>query len=447
MKHNNLNMAIMGTAAILSLGFHFTGNAAPANGWSQQNGIWNYYENGSLVRNDWKKTNNHWFYLNSNGEMVKNAKIDDKYVNGDGAMVSNEWREIYEDGEENWYYFTQTGTMASDGWKTINNKKYHFDSDGSMDHGWFDDGQYYLGGPDDGAMKTGWAYMEGPTDSEYENEENSYYFGSNGILTKDKIGRKINGYTYAFDENGRMMYGWVDTVNKKMAWEDGASSDIADYQFFKEEQLKNGIDGSRMTGWKRMDPPDHVDSDSDDTPWYYFKDGVPYAASGSSELTIKSINSKKYGFNQSGEMLYGLQTVSSDGTVATGSNAAAPEDTVYYFGNSNDGAMKTGNVTVYDEDDDEKYSYYFSSTGKGYNGIKNDCLYIKGRRMDSDRDSKYQVVSNGEITRLVNTSGKIMKSTSDKGKVYKDNNGDEFTVDRQGEITSELPNGYVVKTH
>lgn len=433
---------------MLSMGMSLTGFAA-TNGWTQENGKWYYYDNGSKVTDEWKKSaKNYWFYLGSDGAMETDALIDNKYVNGDGAMVSNEWRKLEVDGEYSWYYFGQNGTYSSDGWKTINNKKYHFDSDGSMDYGWYDDGVYYLGTEDDGAMKTGWQYVEGPEDSGLEDEPYSFYFGTNGQLVKDKLNRKINGYTYAFDENGRMMYGWVDVTNKVMDGEDNASSDIRDYQYFKSEELKNGIDGSRVTGWKQVDAPENVRTTADDNIWYYFKDGAPYAAEDGKEYVFKSIKSKKYAFNEEGAMLHGFQYLSNESIVATTSNASVDDDTdLYYFGNEGDGAMKTGSMTLYNEDDGEKHTYYFSTNGKGYTGLKSDALYYKGKRLDADKDRKYQVVSVGDVTRLVNTSGKIQKASSGKTKVFKDSDDNEFTVSSSGEIVSELPGGYDVKTN
>lgn len=103
----------------------------------------------------------------------------------DGAMVSEEWVKIPNEraGEENepdnhWYYFQKNGKAyrrpdsASSGSlkaKTIDGKKYAFDTEGRMLYGWVDDGErqtdedawtysdYYFGTEDNGAMQQGWA--------------------------------------------------------------------------------------------------------------------------------------------------------------------------------------------------------------------------------------------------------------------------------------------------
>ena len=52
--------------------------------------------------------------------------------------------------------------MEKDTWKTIENFRYSFDSDGKMRTGWhYEDGEvYYLGDPDEGFARTGWQFLE-----------------------------------------------------------------------------------------------------------------------------------------------------------------------------------------------------------------------------------------------------------------------------------------------
>ena len=69
---------------------------------------------------------------------------------------------------------------------------------------------------------------------------------------------------------------------------------------------------------------------------FYFKKGAPHYASQGLELF--TIDSKKYAFNERGEMQTGLQQVN------TGENETAN----FYFGE--DGVMKTGKQVIYDEE-------------------------------------------------------------------------------------------------
>ena len=72
--------------------------------------------------------------------MATDTVDDTSYVDIYGVRVTNRW--IYtEAGTDNapnseggWYYLDAAGKAVSDGWKTINNKKYYFDSDGTMQY-------------------------------------------------------------------------------------------------------------------------------------------------------------------------------------------------------------------------------------------------------------------------------------------------------------------------
>ena len=140
-----------------------SGTALAAGGWVQTDGNWKYTDSqGNYVTNRWEQSGGKYYYLGSDGNMVTNAWVDDLYyVGADGVMVTNSWLKMNTaaDGKEvGWYYLTSSGKMKTDGWETINGREYAFDSDGRMRHGWYFDDEdiYYLGGEDDGAMKTGW---------------------------------------------------------------------------------------------------------------------------------------------------------------------------------------------------------------------------------------------------------------------------------------------------
>ena len=153
------NWKILTAAAVMSLGI-LTINAYAAEGWSMSNNTWIYLDNnGNRVTGEWRKgADNLWRYLNNSGEMAINCWADGEYyVDANGIMVTNKWiktQPLYDDnGEQEWFYFGNSGKLVKDGWKKIDGKSYLFDSEGVMQTGWTDDGIYYLGS--DGAMKTG----------------------------------------------------------------------------------------------------------------------------------------------------------------------------------------------------------------------------------------------------------------------------------------------------
>ena len=73
----------------------------------------------------------------------------------------------------------------------------------------------------------------------------------------------------------------------------------------------------------------------------------------------------------------------------------------YYFGDGEDGAMKTGKNTI--EIDGDNYNFYFEKSGgkkgQGVTGEKDDKYYQSGKLIKAGSDEKYQVVlrtENGE---------------------------------------------------
>lgn len=490
-------------------------------GWVETDDGWMYYDDdGYYVTNEWKKSGDNWFYLGDDGYVLYDQIIEHEdyiyYANEDGAMVKNQWvqraNEEYDDGEnaavDIWYYFQNNGRayIAGDrgtSFKTINGEKYAFDSDGRMLWGWVNDvsemcnegtdwqtAMYYCGAEDDGARKSGWQFIdveENRENLEKNKDDDSvmyYYFyfrEENGKRVQDTT-RTINGQKYSFDEYGAMDYEWT------MATDSIASLSTATasvYQFFNYEDY-----GNRVSGWIYAIPSENMhkkEYDDEMEHWYY--------ATGGGNLVVgqfKTIDGKRYAFNQYGEMLYGLQALKlndSDPTIIEDSYLIDDESELdaymnretnfsgdsgtfnfdgtllYYFGDdSDDGAMKTGKVKV--EFTGDNYNYYFIKTGD-YKGAAFGSLemvegtyketddgeyvfiddgkyiYREGRRMEADEDLKYEAfdawgvkpdnkddVADGRFY-LVNTSGSIQK----KKENLKDRDGYYYCTDAKGVIT------------
>ena len=222
MKRKGLR--ILAAAAVLTFGC-LTMNAYAAEGWAlSNNNVWTYLDkNGNRVTNEWKKgADNLWRYLNSNGEMAVNSWADnDYYVDSNGIMVSNKWMQLAspysrDNGTTYWFYFGSSGKVTKDSWKKIDGKSYLFDSDGIMQTGWSEDGDYYLSSS--GAMATGWKYLE-PKDEDKdlygpESDDGKYwfYFSASGKKNSPSTSSnggdykvmKIDGKYYCFDEDGRI---------------------------------------------------------------------------------------------------------------------------------------------------------------------------------------------------------------------------------------------------
>ena len=370
MKKQTKLVAVLSTAALLAIGASMTSFAAT--GWAEEDGTWVYYDrDGERATDSWKKSGNNWYYLDSDGEMA----ID----------------QLIEDGD-NYYYVDINGVMASNQWVAIENE----------DAGEDDEPEHY------------W-----------------YYFQANGkALTNgdnDKVSLKtINGKKYAFDDEGKMLYGWVDDASaERLDNTDGDGFKDADYYFGGED------DGAMTTGWLQIDitydeaiNDDYkytaaaFNDDEDQTRWFYFKSNGKMIKSDEGDRTKdKTINGKKYAFDQYGAMVAEWSLDSDDEKEASdnvGHYAASTNQPVAsvseawqgkgnyaqyskawkYFNSVEDGArvskgwFKVVPAEYLNEgkyDDDEDFWYYADGSGNLYAG---EFKTIKGKKYAFRNDGR-----------------------------------------------------------
>lgn len=450
-------LAIAALAAVLTLG---TGavSAWAASGWVQSGSSWTYYDsNGYQVYNEWKKGNDDkWRYLDSDGKMAVNTWVDGDqyYVDSNGIMVTDKWLQVkneyrYDDEPEYvWYYFNSSGKVVMDTWKKISDSWYYFDSNGVMQTGWVDDNMYYCG--DNGVMKTGWQKLYPPDADEYDTDrvtpasdyEDSdgkywYYFASNGKKYMpdsddgDYYQKKINGVYYCFDSEGAMQTGWVNVGTR-----DDDDAPISDFRYY-------GSDGKVKTGWLSLEPPSTIASRyENDVEWFYFtSNGTPRTGPENPSVSdLVKINGLTFLFNEDGNPVYGLRKLYL--------SENSQEYTAYYFGDRATSSVQKGKKKV-EEGDGNVSEYYFSDTGRGFTGVKDGCLYYKGKLQSAQDGEKYAVISipngNSYTNYVVNKYGKVAKSTTVKnsdGVKYKTGSGGQLVqVDGEnvGNETFEEP--------
>ena len=464
MRKQTKLVAVLSTAALLAIGASMTSFAAQ--GWAEEDGTWVYYDrNGDRVTDKWAKSGNNWYYLDSDGEMAIDTLIEDGdnyyYVDINGVMASNQWVAIENEdaGEDDepdnyWYYFQANGKALKNSGdnvslKTINGKKYAFDDEGKMLYGWvasdnaeridntdgdaFKDGVYYFGGADDGAMTVGWLQMdityEEATNDEYkyvapvftddEDQSRWFYFKSNGKKiyadngeeTKEKT---INGKKYAFDQNGAMVAEWsMDETKVATADMPATPGKASTAKYSQAWRYFNSVeDGSRVSkGWFKVVSAEYLNDDkyNDDEDSWHSADGSGNLYAGE----FKTIKGKKYAFRNDGRMIDGLKFINpkdltkvyadddsdhpfdtEDDFIDSALWYAANNYNCYYFGDGNDGAMKTNktNITI----DGDNFNFYFeksgSSKGAGVNGEKDDKYYLGGMLLKAGSDDKYQAI-------------------------------------------------------
>ena len=490
MKKQTKLVAVLSTAALLAIGASMTSFAAT--GWAEEDGTWVYYNrDGERATDSWKKSGNNWYYLDSDGEMAIDQLIEDGdnyyYVDINGVMASNQWVAIENEdaGEDDepehyWYYFQANGKALTNGdndkvsLKTINGKKYAFDDEGKMLYGWVDednaervdnvdgdgfkDGDYYFGSEDDGAMTTGWLQLDitydEATNDDYkytaaafnddEDQTRWFYFKSNGKKIKaegDDIqkGKTINGKKYEFDQYGVMTAEWSLDVKKasdagvRDAYSTQATnSNARTAQYSHLWRYFNSVeDGSRVSkGWFKVVAAEYMNYDKnndDEDAWYYADgNGRIYTAA------FKTIKGKKYAFREDGRMVNGLKFIKQNNAgeiigVVADDNTGHPFDTeddfvknapywnengyyCYYFGDGDDGAMRTNktNITI----DGDSFNFYFEKSGghkgAGKTGEKDKKYYQSGMLLKAGSDEKYQVVKTLDAANDTNDSNEAI---------------------------------------
>lgn len=467
-------LAGLALAVLLTAGVSGTALAA---GWVQENGVWRYKDSqDNYVYNKWEMSGNTYYYLGSDGNMVTNAWVDDLYyVGADGAMVANSWLKMNAAGDGKdvgWYYLTNSGKLKTDGWETINGREYAFDSDGKMRTGWYfdDDDIYYLGGPDDGAMKTGWRCLtydveDRPDDGDVSEQVSAadddsrwFYFQTNGKAVHGDSGEykreTIDGKKYYFDEYGVMASGWIAADDEA---ESGDSTGISRFIYLGGEN-EGQMYQSKWAyvdehPWTSEDEDEIGEGDDDECPdegenaWYYLEnDGTPAylksTANSMSGATTK-VGNDSYFFNAYGVMRTGLIRISTDSKNLVGYFG---DDSPY--GSNPSSYMRTGKQTVYDDAGD-RYTFYFStsgsSKGSGYSGERDDYLYYDGCLMEAEDGEDYEAFIIDGKAYLVNESGRVQTSNKayrcNGDYMYRISGGKLYYADDDGEAEDPVTEG------
>ena len=187
-----------------------------AQGWVQSGSSWYFLNSqGNVVRNAWQ--GNYW--LGADGRMATNSWVDNGryYVGSDGAWVKGaQKQEVKKQGwvqsGSSWYYLTAEGNVVRNAW--IGN--YWLGSDGRMaTSSWVDGGRYYVGS--NGAWVRG-AQKQEEKKQGWVKEGSSWYYFNQGIMV-----RNAWQGNYWLGADGKMATNsWVDNnryyVGSNGAW-------------------------------------------------------------------------------------------------------------------------------------------------------------------------------------------------------------------------------------
>jgi glucan-binding YG repeat protein len=340
MRKQTKLVAVASAAALLAVGASMTSFAAA--GWVEEDGQWFFYDrDGNRVEDTWKKSGDNWYWLDSEEG---------------GAMAIDK---LVEDGEET-YYVDSNGVMVRNTWVKVVNEEQDDESDPA-------EYIYY--------------YMQG-NGKAYKTKTNSTHF------------KTIDGKRYAFDEDGKMLYGWVNAQHERIDSDDWWSDGVY--------YLGEWDDGAMKTGWQKIYVSDNLDDDEEKEFWFNFKSNGQKRAANDAKGDVgnileKSINGKKYGFDYRGVMTYEWTLTTTNNTHV----GAATASSWKYFNSPEDGARVTKGwfkVVAPEEDNDN----VFTSYEEGMTFAFDDA--------DSETERWYYADGDGELY-----AGKIKKI---KGKYY-----------------------------
>ena len=239
-------------------------------GWRQIDGNWYYFESSKGYQQTvtgWQRINGTMHYLNEDGTILTGWYEDEggtRYLNESGAIVVG-WKQL----DDAWYYFESSkGYRVTNCWQRIDGKMYHFDEDGTMQTGWYEDngGIRYL--DDNGNIVTGWRQIDG----EWCFFENQY--GYQQTITG---WQQINGKWYYFYDDGHMATDtWIGDwyVDSNGVWVEGAvptrtaksviTADETDVTNNETENTDDKSDVGTLTLMGADGEPDDTSVESDD---------------------------------------------------------------------------------------------------------------------------------------------------------------------------------------
>ena len=117
------------------------------NGFVQNNGQWQYFENNIAVKNAWRLVDKLWYYLDGSGNLESGwQKINNKWYflndqhDGTFGAAKTGWNKI----NNRWYYMDTENAWCLTGWQEIDGKKYYFD----LENAWMVTGKQTIDGVD-----------------------------------------------------------------------------------------------------------------------------------------------------------------------------------------------------------------------------------------------------------------------------------------------------------
>ncbi len=310
-------------------------------GWKEAPDGRHYLGASGFSYKGWQKIDGRWYHLD---ETTGAQKLG--------------WQYRTENGVQYTFYYFEDGSLMNAGWGKLNGYTRYVEADGSMHMGWLQDGGYTYYTSNSGIPLTGLQIIDGKgyvfdqechltkiTDGWKTIDGKRYYAEGGGYVTGWKL---LNGRWYVFS---------VTDCTQQLGFQEKASGSNQGWYYYKEDgrlypegwhEINGSLryveaNGKFATGWKEAPDGRHYLGDSGysykgwqtiDSVWYFFSDsGVQQT--GWRTRKVNNISYKHY-FTPDGNAMIGWYKEGdnkyyflSDGTGATGWQII--EGNKYYF--------------------------------------------------------------------------------------------------------------------
>ncbi len=325
--------------------------------------------------------------------------------------------------EDGWQYFDKEGEVVEEEWCYDGTTEYWVNEEGFLGADeWVSDEEYSYYVKADGSKAKGeWQFVYGEDDEDAD-EESWFYFDAKGRMA-EKEKRTVNGKTYYFDEEGKMLTGWVEYTEDA----DGnvVTCEPADENTGVGSVVYCDENGALVkSAWLHQFPwTEDADDmyEGEDEQWYYAKSNGKLATGKQA-----SIDGYTYFFNNNtGVMLEGwvvghenedgdLVYTSSNGTKFTAEGA----DVAYFCTEDGAGyAKKNGWRELEDTTEDDDFWFHFDKLGRVFWAAADAQEYVQTVDFVDGEDKDGNIVINE--TRTTVESKKI-----DGVKYYFNQNGE-----------------------
>jgi len=288
--------------------------------WQFIEGSWYYFDDqADPVKDRWLFANGYWYYFDCDGKILTSTitRIGSAtYAFNNAGVVITAWFESADNVQPS-SDPADSSSAAAMSWQLINGYWYYFAPEQnllptsslmpsiSMAYGTqnIDGVIYELGGPDGGAMKTGWCWENGVwyfrdlesgkivTSDWVQADNNLYYMDADGQKLSSTI-TQIGSSTYAFDDTGAMITGWYRSTDTAWLYLDFSGAAVSGWQYIDDKtyffasEMNPMPDSSLSPGIYMACGRQHIDAsvyllgDPDDgsvrTGWHYFGDSLNY---------------------------------------------------------------------------------------------------------------------------------------------------------------------------